>query len=226
MNADDANQAQGRTVGMTPTGTVSRAAGTGHKGADLMAILGNLQEKLDLQAELLAALPQMVNGAVARIEQKMEELKRGQAKLLASGKAEASEAVSESETSRVFKLMQSLDDGDRKRKAPLGRVFRLTVLEGRPQKKVALLCDCTPSLISRRVASIEKTFDTPIKELRSMASPILDLESTVKGERRRPKKSGALPEDADPDDHDSDRYGAWTGDEVDSPEKNSDDDDD
>ena len=58
--------------------------------------------------------------------------------------------VSDSEAVRVFALMKALDDGQRNRKAPLGRVFRLLVLEGLSQAATAKQCGCSPGLVSAR----------------------------------------------------------------------------
>ena len=56
MRAEKASQAQGRTVEMTPAGTVSQAAGTGHKGGELAAILELVLAEQRRQSALLAAM--------------------------------------------------------------------------------------------------------------------------------------------------------------------------
>jgi hypothetical protein len=104
---------------------------------------------------------------------------------------EKAEAVSVSEGKRVFELFKKLATDKGITKAPLETVFRLTVLEGHSQGKTARLCGCVPSLVSRRVKSIESRFEMSIEQLRNFASEILEMEASVKGDRTRKKKRGA-----------------------------------
>jgi hypothetical protein len=109
-----------------------------------------------------------------------------------NGRAREVEAcVSESEAQRIFLLVRRLEGGPQQWKAPLGMVFRLTVLEGHSQAKAARLCGCVPALISRRVKTIESRFEMSIEQLRNFASTILEMEASVKGDRTRKKKRGA-----------------------------------
>ncbi len=101
------------------------------------------------------------------------------------------EAIKESEGKRVFELFKKLATRPGITKAPLETVFRLTVLEGHSQGQTARLCKCVPALISRRVKTIESRFDMSIDQLRNFASVILEMESSVKGDRTRKKKRGA-----------------------------------
>jgi ribosomal protein L14 len=99
--------------------------------------------------------------------------------------------VGEREAKKVFVLLKRLEGGPKQRKAALGTVFRLTVLEGHSQAKTARLCECVPALISRRVKTIESRFGMSIKQLRNFASVILEMEASVKGDRYGKRKRGA-----------------------------------
>jgi hypothetical protein len=92
---------------------------------------------------------------------------------------EQEEAVTEAEAVRVFALMKSLDSGLKVRKAPLGRVFHLLVLEGRLKAEVARQCNCTASLITLRVAEIEKRMKRSVSELQSFATRLGEMNSDV-----------------------------------------------
>ena len=120
-------------------------------------------------AESLAALHRELAG----VRTELRELRK------ARQENPLSEAASDSEAVRVFALMKSLDDGDRSCKAPLGRVFRMLVLEGLSQKAVAVKCDCAPSLITLRVAQIERRMSLPLLRLRLLASRLGDLDSSA-----------------------------------------------
>ena len=84
-------------------------------------------------------------------------------------------AATENEAARVFALMRALDDGERKRKAPLGRVFQLLVLEGLSQEAVARQCECAPSLVTLRVGEMEARLKRPVTELRALASRLGEM---------------------------------------------------
>jgi DNA-directed RNA polymerase specialized sigma24 family protein len=92
--------------------------------------------------------------------------------------------ASEDEARRVFALMKALDAGERTRKAPLERVFRLLVLEGLSQEAVAVKCQCSPGLISSRVAEIERRMGRPVAELRGMASELGSMDASVQDDPR------------------------------------------
>ena len=95
------------------------------------------------------------------------------------------EPVSDDAAVAVFALMKKLDDASRTRKAPLGRVFRLLVLEGHSQAVVAVKCRCTPSLISLRVAEIERRMQRPLSQLRLLATRLVEINTTVQDSRAR-----------------------------------------
>lgn len=108
-------------------------------------------------------------------------------------------AVTESEAARVFALMRALEDGDRKRKAPLGRVFQLLVLEGLSQEAVARECECAPSLVTLRVGEIEARMKRPVTELRALASRLSELNNVPDDSRARSIYRKGLTDDAEDD---------------------------
>jgi len=105
------------------------------------------------------------------------------------------EPVSDEAAVAVFALMKKLDDGARTRKAPLGRVFRLLILEGLSQEEVAVKCRCTPSLISLRVAEIERRMRRPLSELRLLATRLGEMNATVQDSRARKIYQRGLADD-------------------------------
>jgi hypothetical protein len=107
------------------------------------------------------------------------------------------EPVSDDAAVAVFALMKKLDEGARTRKAPLGRVFRLLILEGHSQEVVAVKCRCTPSLISLRVAEIERRMRRPLAELRLLAMRLGEMNATVQDSRARKIYQRGLVDDTD-----------------------------
>ena len=75
-------------------------------------------------------------------------------------------------------------------------VFVATVLEGRSQRSAAKSCDCSPALLSRRVGELEKEFGLPLKQLQNYAQPLLEMETSVKGQRYARKNRGAPQDEA------------------------------
>ena len=109
------------------------------------------------------------------------------------------EPVTESEAMRVFALMRALDDGERKRKAPLSRVFQLLVLDGLSQEAVARECECVPSLVTLRVGEIEARMKRPVAELRALASRLSELNNVPSDTRARSIYRKGLTDDAEED---------------------------
>jgi len=124
--------------------------------------------------------------ALLRIEKKVDAVRAGSA----GAPAEPANGVGEGEARRVFVLMQRLESGPKQRKASLGTVFRMVVLEGLSQRAAAARCGCVESLISARVVAIERAFGMSVERLRSFASALLSLESAAKGRRTREKEFG------------------------------------
>ena len=109
-------------------------------------------------------------------------------------------AVTENDAARVFALMRALDGGGRIRKAPLGRVFQLLVLEGLSQEAVARECGCAPSLVSLRVGEIEARMKRPVAELRALATRLNELNNVPEDARARSIYRRGLTDEAREDD--------------------------
>jgi hypothetical protein len=103
--------------------------------------------------------------------------------------------ASDSEAVRVFALMKSLDAGKGTRKAPLERVFRLLVLDGLSQEAAARRCQCSPGLISLRVADIERRMGRPVEQLRTLASRLGEMDASRGDERARAVYRRGLTDD-------------------------------
>lgn len=112
------------------------------------------------------------------------------------------DGASESEATRVFALMKSLESGERTRKAPLNRVFRMLVLEGHSQETVAVKCQCSPALVSLRVTEIERRMGRPVAELRALASQLGAMDASVEDSRARTIYRRGLADDTESDEQD------------------------
>jgi hypothetical protein len=93
--------------------------------------------------------------------------------------------VDASEGQRVFALLRKLRDEAGTTKAPLATVFDLLVMEGITMRQAAERCGCSTSLIARRAAKLEKVFGLRVKALRNLATQMLELETSVKGDKHR-----------------------------------------
>jgi hypothetical protein len=58
--------------------------------------------------------------------------------------------------------------------------------------ETAVECKCVASLITKRVALIERHFAMPIERLRAFASDLKERQRTVRGDRYAKKKRGAV----------------------------------
>ena len=103
-------------------------------------------------------------------------------------------------------------------KAPPARVFDLMVFKKMTKAETALECKCVASLITKRVALIERHFALPIERLRAFASDLKERERSVKGDRYAKKKYGAAREELEQSDGD-DRPGAKEDDDGCLPEE-------
>ena len=108
--------------------------------------------------------------------------------------AAAQPPINQGEAQRIFAVLQRLRSKRAGMMAPLYDVFVATVLEGRSQRAAAKSCDCSPALLSKRVGELEKEFGLPLEQLQNYAQPLLELETSVKGQRYARKRRGA-PED-------------------------------
>ena len=97
----------------------------------------------------------------------------------------------ESEAARVFRLFSDLLGMGTDLVAPPARVFDLMVFKKLTKAESALECKCVASLITKRVALIERHFAMPIERLRAFASDLKERQRTVKGDRYARKKQGA-----------------------------------
>lgn len=103
------------------------------------------------------------------------------------------EAVKESEATRIFVLLEKLRSKRAGMKAPLYDVFVATVLEGLSQRAAAKKCGCSPAQMSKRVRELVREFGLPLKQLQNYARPLLEMQTSVKGDRRRKRKPGSGP---------------------------------
>ena len=159
------------------------------------------------------AVVKVVESAMERFERSLEAVRKLVLEVNRGGGVGSGIQVTQGEARKVFLLLKHLESGAKERKAPLAAVFRLLVLEGLSQRLVAGRCGCAESLISARVVTIESGFGMSIGRLRNFASELREMETAVKGERRRKKSSGA-PEDFDGrDGPDEDVFGD-SGEEV------------
>jgi hypothetical protein len=113
--------------------------------------------------------------------------------LFAAYLPEKREAVKESEATRIFAILQKLKSQRAGESAPLYDVFVATVLDGLSQSAAAKRCECSPAQMSKRVKQLKVEFGMPLKQLQNYAKPLLDMQTSVKGDRRRKRKPGSGP---------------------------------
>ena len=53
-----------------------------------------------------------------------------------------------------------------------------------------------PALLSKRVGELEKEFGLPLEQLQNYAQPLLEIETSVKGQRYARKRRGAPADEA------------------------------
>ncbi|MBI1178727.1 hypothetical protein GC207_14940 [bacterium] len=118
------------------------------------------------------------------------------------------ETMKPTEAQRIFGLLQKLRGQRSGEKAPLHEVFAAVVLDGLTQRATAERCGCSLGQISTRVGELESRFGLPIQQLRAYASPILEMDRTVKGDQtwKHTPVSATMADDGD---------NAETGDETD-----------
>ncbi len=167
--------------------------------------------------------------AVLRVEPKVEamqvaqteELKAELRKVLAEAimrSAAAPAPVNQGEAQRIFAVLQRLRSKRAGMMAPLYDVFVATVVEGRSQRAAAKSCGCSPALLSKRVGELEKELGLPLKQLQNYAQPLLEMETSVKGQRYASKRGGA-PEDEAAQYDEEDSQAAKDDDNGDLPEE-------
>jgi len=138
----------------------------------------------------------------AQTEELKAELKAEMREVLAEAirlSASPQPPLNESEAERIFAVLQTLQSKRAGMMAPLYDVFVATVLEGRSQRAAAKSCDCSPALLSKRVGELEKEFGLPLEQLQNYAKPLLEMETSVKGQRFARKRRGAPEAEAGQD---------------------------
>ena len=114
--------------------------------------------------------------------------------------------VKESESKLVFRLFGELLAKGAGLKASPAQVFDLMVLKKLNHAEEAAECGCVRSLITRRVATIERHFGMSMEKLQGFASDLKERRATVKGDVYVKKKQGSpqvdAPEPEDGEDED------------------------
>ena len=106
------------------------------------------------------------------------------------------EPINRKEAQRIFAVLAKLRTEAGARKAPLHTVFEYLVLQGLSGERTARKCRCAPSLISARVKTLQERFGLSVRQLQNYASALVEMETTVKGDRRHRRASGP-PDDFD-----------------------------
>lgn len=104
---------------------------------------------------------------------------------------ENEDTANAAEVTRVFGLLMKLKSKRAGMKAPLYDVFVMVVLEDKSQREAAKACDCTEGLMSARVKELRGIFDRNIQQLKALRRPILEMQTSVKGDRRRKRAPGS-----------------------------------
>ena len=139
---------------------------------------------------------------LARIEQKVDEVTRGQAKLLANGPAPVPAPLSENDAVRLFALLRSLELETNFRKAPVTRVFILYCLDAKSRNAVARECNCSAALITLRLKAIEKKLGCKPRELRHSSSHFERMVDSLSDSRARRIDRGRAIDGDDPGNED------------------------
>jgi hypothetical protein len=141
-----------------------------------------------------------VNAGFFTLESHIELLDNGRlhsartgAELFAKHLPEQRETVKKSEALQIFAVLQKLRSKRAGVSAPLYDVFVATVLEGRSQRAAAKQCDCSPAQMSKRVRELVAEFGMPLKQLQNYGKELVDMQTSVKGDRRRKRRPGSGP---------------------------------
>ena len=139
----------------------------------------------------------MLAGATLSTARRLQARESGE-ELFSACLPEKKDLINEAETQRVFRLFRELMSLGSQLKAPPGQVFELMVFKGHGQNETARLCKCAPSLITRRVATIESHFGISVEQLRNYATVLTEMDRSVKGQRYAKKKHGPPKEEPGP----------------------------
>lgn len=118
--------------------------------------------------------------------------KTGQ-ELFATHLPEKQTALKQSEVIRIVGGLQKLKSKRAGIKAPLFDVFMAVVGEQMKYRPAAKKCGCSVGTLSDRIRELETKFGMPLKQLQANAGPVLEMQTSVKGERRRKRKPGSSP---------------------------------
>lgn len=111
------------------------------------------------------------------------------------------EPGTESEARQVFRTLQKLRSKVVGIKAPPYEVFLCVVVDGLSQREAARKCNCSLALISVRVKELEREFKRSVAKLKALASELVELQTTVKGDELRKRKQGARADQFEHPDH-------------------------
>jgi hypothetical protein len=181
---------------------------TGIVETELARVGRGIMKKVARCLESRAKHGENTSAKLSRIEEKVDEMTRRQAKQLVSAHAPAPAPLSEEEASQVFAFLLALESEDKDKHGRLYDVFVLTVLKKCSQRVAAKRCGCSLGTLSTRVGELEARFGLPLKRMQASASRILEMMTSVKGERQRKRKPGSGPgafSDEEPDDDGEDR---------------------
>ena len=173
-------------------------------------------ERILREGGATAAAKSELGAAVrAQNEELAAVIRKAVADGLRAGAFSAPEPLNQGEAQRIFAVLTKLRTETGVRKAPLHTVFEYMVLQGLSGEETARRCKCAPSLISARVKTLKERFGMSVGRLHNYASALSEMETAVKGDRRRGKKAGQpddfeRPEtggdDADESDHERERF--------------------
>ena len=114
------------------------------------------------------------------------------AELFVAHLPEMKDAVREADLGRALQLFGGLMGlGPRLKKAQPARVFDLMVFQKKTKAETASVCECAASLITKRVALIERHFNMSMERLLAISSDLGERLRTVKGDRYARKQHGA-----------------------------------
>jgi hypothetical protein len=99
--------------------------------------------------------------------------------------------ASDQEATRVFGILQKLRSKRAGLKAALYDVFMLIVVDGVAQRAAAKKLGCSLGLISARVEELEREFQRSVAQLQALATELVDMQTSIKGEGKRNRKSGS-----------------------------------
>ena len=116
------------------------------------------------------------------------------------------DAMTDTEAVRIFGILQKLRSKQTGITAPLIDVFNVVVMERTKYRAAAKKCGCSVGTLTTRIRELEAEFGLPVKQLQAFADRLLDMQTSVKGQRTAKKKQGA-PKD------EPEQYADDTGDE-------------